>query len=129
LTALAPPREIPSESPAGSFPNRSPWLGSPLETREFEKDGAKQRASEVGLRGASDERSDESRKSSLNSVLVEVDKAENWRGAYPNYFLDVATFASNIANITSGGRGSPIGPPVRDLSFLRGNWKKRPVSR
>lgn len=69
---------------------------------------------------------DESRLSSMNSVMVEVDRAENLREAYPNYFLDVATFADNIMKITGGAKGRPKGIRAHDLSFLRNkNWKKR----
>jgi hypothetical protein len=75
---------------------------------------------------------DEEGSGSLNSVLVDVDKADNLREAYPNYFLDVATFARSIMTITETGRGLPTGAqelPARarayDTSFLQRDWKKR----
>jgi hypothetical protein len=75
---------------------------------------------------------DEAGEGTLNSVLVDVDKADNLREAYPNYFLDVATFATSIMNITGTGRGLPTGaqelPKIArgyDTSFLR-TWKKSP---
>jgi hypothetical protein len=75
---------------------------------------------------------DEAKDGALNSVLVDVDKADSLREAYPNYFLDVATFATRIMKITGTGRGLPTGaqelPKVArgyDVSFLR-TWKKRP---
>jgi hypothetical protein len=76
---------------------------------------------------------DEDGQGSLNSVLVDVDKADNLREAYPNYFMDVATFANSIMEITGTGRGLPTGaqglPKAArkyDASFLRRDWKKRP---
>lgn len=36
---------------------------------------------------------------SVNSVLVEVDKAENLKSAYPNYFLDVTMFTDKLRDI------------------------------
>lgn len=41
-------------------------------------------------------------KDGLTSVLVEVDKVENLKAAYPNYFLDVSLFAQNLAKISAG---------------------------
>jgi hypothetical protein len=39
---------------------------------------------------------------SINTVLVEVDKIENLKEAYPNYFGDVLLFKRNLKNITYG---------------------------
>jgi hypothetical protein len=69
--------------------------------------------------------SDEDRHRTLDSVLVEVDKAENLREAYPNYFLDVGAFASSIMEITEAGNTRPVGMQSRDLSFLK-TWRKSP---
>ena len=48
----------------------------------------------------------------LNSVLVEVDKVDNLRAAYPNYFLDVGEFSARMSGIV---RGKP--PLVRQTSL------------
>jgi hypothetical protein len=37
-------------------------------------------------------------------VLVEVDKVENLREAYPNYFLDVRLFTQNVLSALNGGK-------------------------
>ena len=63
----------------------------------------------------------------LNSVLVEVDKIENLRAAYPNYFLDVGEFSARMSGIVCGK------PPLArrastsaiDLSW----WKNRKLTR
>ena len=39
---------------------------------------------------------------SINTVLVEVDKVENLREAYPNYFGDVHLFRKNLLQIVKG---------------------------
>jgi hypothetical protein len=39
---------------------------------------------------------------STNTVLVEVDKIENLKEAYPNYFGDVQLFKKNLKDITQG---------------------------
>jgi hypothetical protein len=41
-------------------------------------------------------------KSTTNAVLVEVDKLENLKEAYPNYFGDVQLFKTNLISITRG---------------------------
>ena len=41
---------------------------------------------------------------SINSVLVEVEKVADLRAAYPNYFLDVAAFAQNLKRRVGGNR-------------------------
>ena len=61
-----------------------------------------------------------------NSVLVEVDKAENLREAYPNYFLDVSAFAESVSRLTERNLDKAKGVRGIDLSFLqKGNWRKR----
>jgi len=40
--------------------------------------------------------------SSVNAVLVEADKIESLKEAYPNYFGDVQVFKSNLKRITKG---------------------------
>lgn len=42
---------------------------------------------------------EEAANASVNSVLVEVDKAENLKSAYPNYFLDVTMFTDKLRDI------------------------------
>jgi hypothetical protein len=46
----------------------------------------------------------ERRKTSITTVLVEVDKVENLREAYPNYFLDVRLFTQNVLSALNGGK-------------------------
>jgi hypothetical protein len=48
---------------------------------------------------------------SVTTVLVEADKIEGLKDAYPNYFLDVRLFASNMARSLSG---LPLDTLVRD---------------
>lgn len=60
---------------------------------------------------------EESSHAGVNSVLVEVDKAENLREAYPNYFLDVSMFTNRLKDIAF-----PISPKKYegiDLSWLK----------
>jgi ppGpp synthetase/RelA/SpoT-type nucleotidyltranferase len=63
-------------------------------------------------------------------VLVEVDKIENLKAAYPNYFGDVELFKAQLRRITRGQsavefahipreRPLPAQPVKRDLSWLR----------
>jgi ppGpp synthetase/RelA/SpoT-type nucleotidyltranferase len=58
----------------------------------------------VGARSYDSAESSDNRtgKNSLTAVLVEVDKIENLREAYPNYFGDVQLFNSNLKQITQG---------------------------
>jgi hypothetical protein len=62
-----------------------------------------------------------------NTVLVEVDRVENLREAYPNYFLDVTTFAHLLGETV--GASTPMAQrPARrtyDLTFLKGMAKGR----
>jgi hypothetical protein len=63
---------------------------------------------------------------SVAKPLVEVDKAENLREAYPNYFLDVSTFAESVLRITARNTDKAKGVRGFDPSFLRnGEWRKR----
>lgn len=72
-----------------------------------------------------------------DSVLVEIDRAEDLRTAYPNYFLDVRTFAQlldasvagkNLADVSLGPILMPVAsaPNVRKLiSYLQwGRWRQ-----
>jgi len=67
----------------------------------------------------------------LNVVLVEVDKIDNLKAAYPNYFGDVELFKSQLRQITRGGsaveyavseRQVPVPVAARriDLLWLKG---------
>ena len=73
------------------------------------------------------------------SVVVEVDKVENLREAYPNYFLDMSLFHSNLRRVIDGiplrhsfTQDDPADRPkaavqsikTGDFSWLR-NWKKK----
>ncbi|QYM72883.1 RelA/SpoT domain-containing protein [Pseudochrobactrum sp. Wa41.01b-1] len=63
---------------------------------------------------------EESTRSGVNSVLVEVDKAENLREAYPNYFLDVQMFTDRLKDIVFSN--VQTGQNVKrsfDLSWLK----------
>lgn len=44
----------------------------------------------------------ESQFSTMDSVLVDVDRADNLRKAYPNYFLDVGLFNRHISRVVKG---------------------------
>ena len=46
----------------------------------------------------------ERRKTSITTVLVEVDEVENLSEAYPNYFLDVRLFTQNVLSALNGGK-------------------------
>ena len=71
-------------------------------------------------------------------VLVEVEKIENLRDAYPNYFGDVRRFTSHLKGIVQGAAAFEFIPPPRqkapprersligDLSWLRGARLPRP---
>lgn len=52
--------------------------------------------------GANSASIQETRFDTMNSVLVSVDKAENLRKAYPNYFLDVGVFNRHIMRVVKG---------------------------
>jgi len=67
----------------------------------------------------------------LNVVLVEVDKIDNLKAAYPNYFGDVELFKSQLRLITRGKsaveyaaheRQGPVPDTAKriDLSWLKG---------
>lgn len=55
-----------------------------------------------GTAGAWPEQFGQQESNSITTVLVEVDKVENLREAYPNYFLDVTLFTRNLQNILGG---------------------------
>jgi hypothetical protein len=60
-----------------------------------------------------------------NAVLVEADKIEDLRAAYPNYFLDVALFTTGLKSVLRGGDvPMPSDMPEQtwkadDLSWIR----------
>lgn len=66
------------------------------------------------------------------SVLVEVDKIENLKEAYPNYFGDVQLFKANLKSITNGGAAreytlppqSRVPPPPREVPDT--SWFRKP---
>jgi hypothetical protein len=71
-----------------------------------------------------------------NMVLVEVDKIESLREAYPNYFGDVQLFKKQLRDITKGLRAreytlpprETVPPPHKenpDLAWLRGRSRPR----
>ncbi|MCW9034996.1 MAG: RelA/SpoT domain-containing protein [Rhodospirillales bacterium] len=73
---------------------------------------------------------------SLNRVLVEADKVEDLKEAYPNYFGDVRIFCSNLQRIVNGQEAIEFTmPPVNlyprkrevlgDLSWLRPGRNRR----
>lgn len=69
-----------------------------------------------------------------NNVLVEVDKIENLREAYPNYFGDVKLFVTNLKSVTQGTGAVeysmvpqetvPIPRGYGDMSWLKGYGRK-----
>ena len=55
-----------------------------------------------------------------NKVLVEVDKVENLREAYPNYFGDVHLFRKQLIDITKGKHATEYTlPPVESVPARR----------
>jgi hypothetical protein len=52
---------------------------------------------------------------SSNAVLVEVDKIENLKAAYPNYFGDVGLFKSNLERITRGEVAEEYTLPAQEV--------------
>jgi hypothetical protein len=58
-------------------------------------------------------------RTSASSVLVEVDKAEDLRDAYPNYFLDVGEFTAFVKKSVNGLKSRPSTQEGL-LAFLRG---------
>ncbi|WP_165982370.1 RelA/SpoT domain-containing protein [Dankookia rubra] len=73
-------------------------------------------------------------------VLVEVDKIQSLKAAYPNYFGDVEEFGRQLAQITEDGAATEYAVPARqppkhklapygDLSWLRGSRLDRSFRR
>jgi hypothetical protein len=52
--------------------------------------------------GKAEEGDNMSGENRLNTVLVEADKIEDLKAAYPNYFGDVQLFSTNLQHITRG---------------------------
>lgn len=82
-----------------------------------------------------EEADNQSGNDTANIVLVEADKLENMKQAYPNYFGDVQMFRMQLANITSGvgARQYVVRPqesvrprPKENPNFI---WLKRGRSR
>jgi hypothetical protein len=59
-----------------------------------------------------------------NTVLVEADRVDDLRAAYPNYFLDVQAFNDRLKDLIFSGNT----PPKRKYReyFLK-DWKRQPV--
>jgi hypothetical protein len=64
------------------------------------------------------------------TVVVEVDKVENLREAYPNYFLDMSLFHGNLQRVIEGkaiqtsfiDAPEPEKPKVRAISASDYSW-------
>ena len=52
---------------------------------------------------------------SMNSVLVQVDRFENLKAAYPNYFGDVDSFTGNLRRITKGKTAQEFALPKPEV--------------
>jgi ppGpp synthetase/RelA/SpoT-type nucleotidyltranferase len=78
----------------------------------------------TSLRGAEQYSAEESGDGAVSTVLVDIDKVENLRLAYPNYFLDVRLFAQNLVRIMSNQPLNTTAAPSAtfgyDLKFLSG---------
>jgi hypothetical protein len=79
------------------------------------------------LGGAERYTKEESEHVGLTTVLVEIDKVENLRAAYPNYFLDVGTFTANINAVVKGRKTGLFQDATNvargyDLSWLK-QWR------
>jgi ppGpp synthetase/RelA/SpoT-type nucleotidyltranferase len=74
----------------------------------------------------------ESEQSAVNSVMVEVDKFENLKAAYPNYFLDVGTFTMYLDRVVQGREMTTLaqdGDPSRPSNLSWVNEYRRPNRR
>ena len=60
-----------------------------------------------------------------NSVLVEIDRAEDLRAAYPNYYLDAGAFVDFMRGVIRPVRPSLQGPLDLKRMLLTGAWRKR----
>jgi hypothetical protein len=73
---------------------------------------------------------------SVNSVLVEADKIESLKDAYPNYFGDVQLFKRNLSDVTRGKDAKeytmppqqtvrPVARETPDLSWFKRRMRWR----
>ena len=60
-----------------------------------------------------------------NSVLVEIDRAEDLRAAYPNYYLDAGAFVDFMRAQIHIGRQGWTAPTSLQRMLERGAWRKR----
>lgn len=60
-----------------------------------------------------------------NSVIVEVDRAEDLRAAYPNYYLDAGDFVSFVRQRIGGNRPTWISMEGLARMLDRSRWRRR----
>ena len=65
------------------------------------------------------------RSTKRNSVLVEIDRAEDLRSAYPNYYLDAGAFVDFMRAQIHSGRQGWTAPTGLKHMLERGSWRKR----
>lgn len=87
----------------------APWSRYFVVSFDAEKQTVDVRSFRANMSGADDYFFQETAHENRNTVLVEVDKAEELAEAYPNYFLDVTAFTSRVKRI--------VGKP--DYSWLK----------
>ena len=86
--------------------------------------------------GKAEEGDNMSGENRLNTVLVEADKIESLKAAYPNYFGDVQLFSKNLQHITRGEVAQEYTMPPRqtyppltkeppDMSWFRPGCHRR----
>jgi hypothetical protein len=76
---------------------------------------------------------EESKSDPQNAVLVEVDKIEDLKDAYPNYFLDVGLFTKGLKNVLAGQEFGLISEPTHavqsawhyDFAAILRDWRQR----
>lgn len=65
----------------------------------------------------------------VSTVLVEVDRVEDLKEAYPNYFLDVAVFTDRLRTILTPPSRAPAQPDTTrwrpDVRWLKEWWDQR----
>lgn len=82
------------------------------------------------IAGSSDFEAEELKADPKNAVLVEVDRMEDLKEAYPNYFLDVALFTTGVQEVLAGRDVAiPRQPPATgwksNLAAILREWKQR----
>lgn len=62
---------------------------------------------------------------SVSTVLVEVDRVEDLKQAYPNYFLDVTMFTDRLRAVVYDQPAGPVAVRGPSMSWLADWWRSR----